>query len=99
MDPCVPGKIAAEPFEVEIARRRSGYDPASDFRAAGLQTLRIEPREVTEILGFQGFDHAAIQFLVNDKVAQTARRDDADAKILGIGFDERLQLAPELHTA
>src|SRR5260221_541102 len=68
----VGGNIG-HPFQVEVAYRRGGNDPAPDFRASGLQTFRIKPREMIVVLGLDGFDHAAVQILVDDEMAEPAR--------------------------
>ncbi len=51
------------------------------------------------VLALDGFDHAAVQILVDDEMAEPARGNNADAQIFRIRLDQFLQMPAELHAA
>ena len=62
-------------------------DPHADLGAAGIELFARQRLQRRSVLARQCVDDPAVELLVDDKVAQPARADDADAGVAGIAFD------------
>src|SRR4029079_15777430 len=71
-----------DPVELEILHRRGDRDPVADFGGTAEQLPRRQRLQGGMILPSQRLEHLAVQLLVHQKVAEPARRHDADAQII-----------------
>src|SRR5271170_3547343 len=87
------------PGQIEMLDGAADRDPHADLRAAGIQLFARQRPQGLAVLAGERVDDAAIQFLVDDKMAEPARADDADARVARIAFDRLADRPAEIIAA
>src|SRR6266436_1288940 len=85
------------PRHIEVLDGTADRDPHPDLRAARIELLARQRLQGLAVLSPECLDDPAVELLVDDKMAEPARADDADARIARIaldGFADRLAELP-----
>src|SRR5271167_2710394 len=81
------------PSQIEMLDRTADADPHADLGTAGIEFFARQGLQRLAVLALERVDDPAIELLVDDKMAQASRADDADAHVGGITlhrFSDRL---------
>src|SRR6516165_8388391 len=96
------GAVAGDimrPGHVEVLDGTADADPHADLGAAGIELFARQRLQRFAVLVRQGVDDPAVELFVDDKMAEPARADDADASVIRIALDRLADRLAELPAA
>src|SRR5487761_1267778 len=87
------------PGHIEMLDSPADRDPHADLRAAGIELLARQCLQRLAVLALERVDDAAVEFFVDNEMAEPARADDADARLARPALDRRTDRPAELPAA
>src|SRR5690349_5858801 len=80
-------RYIVEPVHLQVFDRTGDRHPVQDFRTAAHQLVARQPLQELGVLAGERLEYAAVELLVDHKVAEPTGRDDADARGAGKALD------------
>src|SRR5260370_29774540 len=87
------------PRHIEVLDGAADRDPHPDFRAAGIELFARQRLQGLAVFLPECVDDPAVELLVDDKMAEPARADPADARIARLALDRLADRPAELTAA
>src|SRR5215472_17238969 len=87
------------PGHVEMLDGTADADPHADLGAAGIELFPRQGLQLFAVLALKRIDDPAVELLIDDKVAQAPRADDADAGVARVTLDRGADRLAELPAA
>src|SRR5262249_5684788 len=88
-----------EPVEIEVLGRAGERDPVEDLRPSGVELVARQVLQELRILVGERLEDSAVEFLVDQEVAQAARGQHADPQVARERVDRLADRPAELKAA